>query len=83
MALDRYAGDSLVQAVHAMTRAATGNLPAAEHRKIARLMQLHQQTHPERIARRWNITEEYVRRIWSKLPTDEQAALDDVIGILR
>ena len=66
-----------------MTKAANGNLPAHVHRQIARLMQLHQETHPDRIGRRWNVTGEYVRRIWSNLPASEQADIDDVIGMLR
>jgi hypothetical protein len=66
-----------------MTRAANGKLPAADHRKIARLMQLHQETHPERIGQRFSVTGEYVRRIWTNLPADDQADLEDVIGLLR
>jgi|HubBroStandDraft_5_1064220.scaffolds.fasta_scaffold21057_2 hypothetical protein len=66
-----------------MTRAANGNLPQSVHRQIARLMQLHQQTHPERIGKRFNVTGEYVRRIWTNLPADEQAELDDILGWLR
>ena len=66
-----------------MTRAANGNLTAAAHRQIARLMQIHQQTHPKRIGARWNITDEYVRKIWSDLPVSEQAQLEDVLGVLR
>jgi hypothetical protein len=66
-----------------MTRAANGNLSETEHRKIARLMQIHQQTHPKRLGVRWNITDEYVRKIWSDLPISEQAQLEDVLGVLR
>jgi hypothetical protein len=66
-----------------MTRAANGNLPQAVHKQIARLMQIHQQTHPKRLGARWNITDEYVRKIWTEMPASEQADLEDVLGILR
>ena len=66
-----------------MTKAAHGLLPQAGHRQIARLMQLHQQTHPQRIAARWNITAERVRQIWTELPHADQAALEDVLEVLR
>ena len=65
-----------------MTKASASNLPASEHKRIAKLMQLHQETHPERIGRRWGVTGEYVRRIWTKLPAEEQAKLEDVLAIL-
>lgn len=67
---------------NAMTRAANGNLHPSVHRQIAKLMQLHQETHPERIGRRWGVTGEYVRRIWTNLPAEEQAQLEDVLAIL-
>jgi hypothetical protein len=66
-----------------VTRAANGNLPELAHKQIARLMQLHEQTHPERIGRRYNITGDYVRKIWSQMPTADQAELEDILGYLR
>jgi hypothetical protein len=66
-----------------VTKAANGNLPHVAHQQIARLMQIHQQTHPKRLGARWNITDEYVRKIWSEMPAGEQAELEDVLGLLR
>lgn len=66
-----------------MTRAAKRELPFSAQRQMARLMQLHQQTHPERIGKRFDVTGEYVRRVWSNLPADEQAALDEVLLLLK
>jgi hypothetical protein len=66
-----------------MTRAANGHLPQDAHRQIARLMQIHQQTHPARLATRWNLSTERIRQIWTELPACEQADLEDVLGILR
>ena len=36
-------------------------------KRLARLMQLHQLTNPERIARRYGFSAEYVRRQWREL----------------
>ena len=59
-----------------------GNLSHDAHKQIARLMQLHQQTHPQRIADRWKVTSERVRQIWTEMPREEQAELQDVLVIL-
>jgi hypothetical protein len=66
-----------------MSRAANGCLQPDDHRRIARLMQLHKQTHPDRIGQAFHVTGEYVRQIWSDLPQSDQAEIDDVIGMLR
>lgn len=66
-----------------MSKPGNGDLSHTAHRQIARLMQIHQQTHPTRLGVRFNITDDYVRKIWSQIPASEQAALEDVLGILR
>jgi hypothetical protein len=40
-------------------------------RQIARLLHLHYRTHPERIARRYGVTDRYVRILWQRYALHE------------
>jgi hypothetical protein len=77
-----------------MSRAAT--LPKAERshcndRKLnrtlrqlmARLMQVHQETHPRRLAQKFGVSREYVYKVWTDIPADEQAEIEHAIQALR
>jgi hypothetical protein len=44
---------------------------------MARLLQLHKQTHPHRIAARYGVTDEYVRQLWVGYQPHEMAPLDE------
>ena len=48
-----------------MTRPGKKELSHQEHQQIARLMYLHMETHPARIARLHGITAKYVRQLWA------------------
>jgi len=51
-------------------------------RQMARLHQLHQDTHPERVARAFGVTGYYVRKCWADLQ-GEMAPTDDALQALR
>ncbi len=59
-----------------------GHLSQEDQGRVARLIQLHQETHPDRIAKRFNISGDYARRIWSKLPAHEQSSLSEALHAL-
>lgn len=56
-----------------------GDLSQADQARIARLVQLHHETHPDRIAKRFNISGDYAQRIWSRLPAHEQSSLSEAL----
>lgn len=53
-------------------------------RRMARMMQLHLETHPERLARHFGVSVSYVRQQWRTMDTKEMASLreilDDILG---
>lgn len=69
-----------------MTRRACKPMDKSLLRAIGRLMHLHHETHPDRVARRLNITPQYVREISKKFPPIERVTLPEaleVIGALK
>lgn len=42
---------------------------------MARLLQLHKEIHPARIAARYGVTDEYVRQLWVKYQPHEMAPI--------
>jgi hypothetical protein len=62
-----------------MTRLAQKPMDKSLIRAMARLMHLHHQTHPDRIAKRFNITPRYVREISKEFPPDERVTLPEAI----
>lgn len=51
-------------------------------RLMARLVQLHLQTHPERIARQFGVTAGYVRQQWRNLSLAEMVPLNEALAKL-
>jgi hypothetical protein len=54
-------------------------MPEAYLRQIARLLQMHKELHPERIARRYGVTDEYVRQLWVRYQPHEMAPLTEAL----
>jgi len=50
---------------------------------MARLVQLHADTHPERLARRFGVTAGYIRQQWRNLNPQEMASLQDALTELE
>jgi len=50
---------------------------------MARLFQLHHDTHPKRIAVKFGVTDQYVRQVWRQMPAEDMAPLDEAISILK
>ena len=46
---------------------------------MARLMSIHKNTHPMRIARRYGVTEEFVRQLESRYPFEELAPVSEAL----
>lgn len=63
-----------------MTRKGCNPLDPAFLKLFARLTQIHMLTHPERTARRYGISAEYVRRQWRNVPI---AQMDDLADRLE
>lgn len=51
-------------------------------RRMARMVQLHLETHPERVARRFGVSVSYVRQQWRTMDVKEMASLRDVLDDL-
>jgi hypothetical protein len=66
-----------------MTAAGKHPIDPRARNKIARLMQIHKDTHPDRIGRRFGVTGEYVRRLWTQLGREEQAPIDEALSALH
>jgi hypothetical protein len=66
-----------------MTRPGAHNLGSAVLRRIARLMQLHHDTHPDRIGQRFGVTATYVRQVWGRFTLNEMAPCHEAIEALR
>lgn len=53
-------------------------------RRMARMMQLHLETHPARVARHFGVSVSYVRQQWRERDLKEMASLkevlDDILG---
>lgn len=62
-----------------MTRPLHHPLNERLRREMARLLQLHVETHPDRIARRFGVTPRYVRQLWARYPMSEMASLSDAL----
>jgi hypothetical protein len=65
-----------------MCRPGQSPLPRVYLRQMARLMQVHKDTHPERIARRFGVTEEVVRQLSEKYQPQELAPLPEALEVL-
>lgn len=52
-------------------------------RRIGRLVQLHYETSPERLARRFGITARYVRLIWASTEGWEMALVAEALEELQ
>lgn len=57
-------------------------MPEQYLKQMARLLQLHKQTHPQRIAARYGVTDEYVRQLWVGYQPHEMAPLDESLETL-
>jgi len=60
-----------------MCRKGQSPLPEQYLRQMARLLQLHKETHPQRIAARYGVTDEYVRQLWVGYQPHEMAPLSE------
>lgn len=54
-------------------------MPSSVVRRFGMLMQIHVLTHPERVARRYGISAEYVRKQWRDLARPDLAYLMEVM----
>ncbi len=54
----------VTSAFTAMTRKGHHPLDETALQQMAKLMQVHHETHPERVARRFGVTATYVRQLW-------------------
>lgn len=46
---------------------------------MARLLQLHKELHPTRIAARYGVTDEYVRQLWERWHPHEMATVSEAL----
>jgi endonuclease III len=51
--------------------------PESDRREMTRLMQIHVDTHPERIARRYGVTAQYVRQLWRERLQQDMATYEE------
>jgi hypothetical protein len=65
-----------------MTRLHCSPLPTETRLGIARLVQLHHDTHPERLADKFGLSGSYVRQLWSNTPKEHWPDLDDALDLL-
>lgn len=61
-----------------VTRPAHKPLGSAKLTAMAKLMQIHHATHPDRVGRLFGVTSTYVRAVWSRTPADHQASLEEL-----
>lgn len=66
-----------------MTRRSHHPLPKQTLKLVARLVQVHFDTHPERLARRFGLSPSYVRQLWRSYLHNEMAPLDDALVSLK
>lgn len=65
-----------------MTRKGQSPMEQAVRSKIARLMQLHLDTNPNRVARRFGISVSYVRQLWRERDRPQLAPTHDALATL-
>jgi DNA-directed RNA polymerase sigma subunit (sigma70/sigma32) len=65
-----------------MTRRARRQMDKNLRRAIARLMHLHHETHPDRVARRLNVTPQRVREISKVLPLEAPSTVSEALEVL-
>lgn len=66
-----------------MTRRAKSPMDKSQRRQIARLMDIHHKTHPERLARRFGITAWYCRKLWGETVQEDLAPLGEALEALK
>jgi len=49
---------------------------------MARLVQLHLETHPDRIGRHFGVSAEYVRRQWRMMHAHEFAPIEEALAVV-
>jgi 2-oxo-4-hydroxy-4-carboxy--5-ureidoimidazoline (OHCU) decarboxylase len=64
-----------------MTRLARKPMDKGTLKVIARLLHLHHQTHPDRLAEMFDITPFYVRKVYSECPLEEFETLRDALQV--
>ena len=62
-----------------MTLKGHAQLTKADHRRIARLLQLHFETHPSRIGKLWGVSASGVRKVWRELAVEEMGPLTETL----
>lgn len=65
-----------------MTRLAQTQMDRETRAHIARLVQLHRQTHPARIAGILGVTANYVQRIWAQTTLPEMPSTQEALEAL-
>lgn len=65
-----------------MTMRGEKELSPATHRKIARLMQLHYETNPNRLAQRLGVSAKHIRAIWSQTDTWQMPPISQALELL-
>ena len=66
-----------------MTLKGHSQLPGDAHKVMARLMQLHLQTHPKKIGATFGVHAQYVRSRWRMMPLQEMASLAEALATLE
>lgn len=66
-----------------MTRRSHHPLPKQTLKLMARLVQVHFDTHPERVARRFGVTAGYVRQQWREYLHNEMASIQEALNELE
>ena len=57
-------------------------MPEHYLRQMARLLQLHKETHEDCIGRRYGVTGEYVRQVWARTLKHEMAPLTESLQVM-
>lgn len=62
-----------------MTKLGHPQLEKKMQQRMARLVQLHMQTHPRRVAAHFGVSPGYVRRLWRERPLDQMSTLREAL----
>jgi len=66
-----------------MTRPGHHPIGKEAERRIARLMQLHVETHPKRVAQKVGLSAKHIRRLWGKFEVRDMPPAEEALEILN
>lgn len=64
-----------------MCREGQSPLPQKYLKQMARLLQVHKETHEDCIGRRFGVTGEYVRQVWNRMHKHEMASMEEALEV--